>query len=105
MALGAMVGGMLAAGGDPGSSHEVAGRPVRVMLVDDTELVVKGLAAMLAPYHERVEVVGKAFTRPSPRVGAGAPRRLKFFVTGRCDIRALTVTNIRLLASASDQAP
>ncbi len=31
------------------------------MLVDDTQLVVKGLAAMLTAYGERIEVVGSAF--------------------------------------------
>ncbi len=56
-----MVSGMPAAGGDPGSSDQEAGGPVRVMLVDDTELVLKGLAAMLEDCGERVEVVGSAF--------------------------------------------
>jgi NarL family two-component system response regulator LiaR len=33
------------------------GRPVRVALVNDYELVVVGVAALLAPFRERVEVV------------------------------------------------
>jgi DNA-binding NarL/FixJ family response regulator len=37
----------------PGPDH----RPVRVALVDDYEIVLVGIAHMLAPYHERVEVV------------------------------------------------
>lgn len=32
-------------------------RPLRVVIVNDFELVVRGLAAMLAPFPERVEVV------------------------------------------------
>lgn len=34
------------------------GRPVRVAVVDDYEIVVAGIAAVLAPYAERVVVVG-----------------------------------------------
>src|SRR3954470_7479092 len=33
------------------------GRPVRVAIVNDYELVVVGIAALLEPYRERVEVV------------------------------------------------
>ena len=34
--------------------------PVRVVLVDDHEMVIEGLKAMLAPFADRVEVVGEA---------------------------------------------
>jgi DNA-binding NarL/FixJ family response regulator len=34
--------------------------PVRVVLVDDHEMVIEGLKAMLAPFASRVEVVGEA---------------------------------------------
>jgi YesN/AraC family two-component response regulator len=34
--------------------------PVRVVLVDDHEMVIEGLKAMLAPFASRVEVVGVA---------------------------------------------
>ena len=34
--------------------------PVRVVLVDDHEMVIEGLKAMLAPFSSRVEVVGEA---------------------------------------------
>ena len=34
--------------------------PVRVVLVDDHEMVIEGLKAMLAPFAGRVEVVGEA---------------------------------------------
>ncbi|WP_264001120.1 response regulator transcription factor, partial [Mycolicibacterium gadium] len=33
---------------------------VRVVLVDDHEMVIEGLKAMLAPFGDRVEVVGEA---------------------------------------------
>nr|HRD13527.1 response regulator transcription factor [Mycobacterium sp.] len=34
--------------------------PVRVVLVDDHEMVIEGLKAMLTPFADRVEVVGEA---------------------------------------------
>src|ERR1700712_292420 len=34
--------------------------PVRLVLVDDHEMVIEGLKAMLASFRERVEVVGQA---------------------------------------------
>lgn len=34
--------------------------PVRVVLIDDHEMVIEGLKAMLTPFAERVEVVGEA---------------------------------------------
>jgi DNA-binding NarL/FixJ family response regulator len=34
--------------------------PVRVVLVDDHEMVIEGLKAMLAPFKNRVRVVGEA---------------------------------------------
>jgi hypothetical protein len=36
------------------------GRPVRVVLVDDHEMVLQGLKAMLARFASRVRVVGEA---------------------------------------------
>jgi len=36
------------------------GPPVRLVLVDDHEMVIEGLKAMLAAFRERVEVVGQA---------------------------------------------
>ena len=35
-------------------------RPIRVVLVDDHQMVIEGLKAMLAPFHTKVEVVGEA---------------------------------------------
>jgi NarL family two-component system response regulator LiaR len=36
---------------------EMSGRPVRVAVVNDYELVVVGVAALLAPYRDRIQVV------------------------------------------------
>ena len=41
-------------------SERLAGRPVRIVLVDDHEMVIEGLKAMLAAFTERVQVVGHA---------------------------------------------
>ena len=38
----------------------VAAGPVRIVLVDDHEMVIEGLKAMLATFADRVEVVGQA---------------------------------------------
>jgi DNA-binding NarL/FixJ family response regulator len=43
---------------DPGIGR--AGAPVRLVLVDDHEMVIEGLKAMLAAFSDRVEVVGQA---------------------------------------------
>ena len=62
-------------------------RPVRVVLVDDHELVIEGLKAMLARFTGRVRVVGQAGTAedraarpvdrwlPNHRFGAAEIRR------------------------------
>lgn len=44
----------------PGARTDRHPRPVRVVLVDDHEMVLVGLTAMLAPFDSRVRVVGKA---------------------------------------------
>lgn len=36
------------------------GEPIRVVLVDDHQMVIEGLKAMLAPFHTKVEVIGEA---------------------------------------------
>lgn len=41
-------------------ASEELGSPVRLVLVDDHEMVIEGLKAMLAAFRERVEVVGQA---------------------------------------------
>jgi DNA-binding NarL/FixJ family response regulator len=45
--------------GDDRGCLEAAG-PVRIVLVDDHEMVIEGLKAMLAAFAERVQVVGQA---------------------------------------------
>ena len=42
------------------SVSPLAPGPVRIVLVDDHEMVIEGLKAMLAPFSGRVEVVGEA---------------------------------------------
>ncbi len=51
------------------------GRPVRVVLVDDHELVIEGLKAMLARFAGRVRVIGQAGSAEDalPLVSALAP--------------------------------
>ncbi|MEZ5140795.1 MAG: hypothetical protein R2711_19080 [Acidimicrobiales bacterium] len=44
--------------------------PIRVLLANDVELVVKGLEALLAPYADRVTVVGTAVGDPDISVDA-----------------------------------
>ncbi|MBV9353826.1 MAG: response regulator transcription factor, partial [Mycobacterium sp.] len=39
---------------------ELATEPVRLVLVDDHEMVIEGLKAMLAAFKDRVQVVGQA---------------------------------------------
>jgi len=42
------------------SDSPLASRPVRIVLVDDHEMVIEGLKAMLAAFADRVAVVGQA---------------------------------------------
>ena len=42
------------------SDSPLASGPVRIVLVDDHEMVIEGLKAMLAAFEDRVEVVGQA---------------------------------------------
>ncbi|MGW9181650.1 response regulator, partial [Agromyces sp. NPDC055658] len=51
--------------------------PVRLVLVDDHEMVIEGLKAMLAAFNDRVEVVGQA---------VGAERALSVIETLNPDI-------------------
>lgn len=43
----------------------MAARPLRIVLVDDHEMVLQGLKAMLSPYSGRVRVVGEALNAAS----------------------------------------
>ncbi len=44
--------------------------PIRVLLANDVELVVKGLEALLAPYGDRIKVVGTAVGDPDVPIDA-----------------------------------
>jgi DNA-binding NarL/FixJ family response regulator len=57
------------------SWSDMEGRPVRVVLVDDHELVIEGLKAMLARFTGRVRVIGQAGSAEDalPVVSALAP--------------------------------
>ena len=43
-----------------GTVHVMNGRPMRLVIVDDHQMVLDGLKAMLGPYREQVQVVGEA---------------------------------------------
>jgi DNA-binding NarL/FixJ family response regulator len=43
-----------------GTVHVMNGRPMRLVIVDDHQMVLDGLKAMLGPYREQVEVAGEA---------------------------------------------
>ena len=66
--------------------------PVRVVLVDDHEMVIEGLKAMLAPFVERVAVVGEA---------VGADRAMSVIANHNpdivlCDVRMQGVSGLDL---------
>ena len=43
-----------------GTVHVMNGQPMRLVIVDDHQMVLDGLKAMLGPYREQVQVVGEA---------------------------------------------
>jgi DNA-binding NarL/FixJ family response regulator len=43
--------------GRPGDATDAGGRPLRIALVNDYEVIVRGVAAMLQPFGDRVQVV------------------------------------------------
>jgi len=43
-----------------GTVHVMNSRPMRLVIVDDHQMVLDGLKAMLGPYRQQVEVVGEA---------------------------------------------
>src|SRR4051812_29171019 len=75
--------------------------PVRLVLVDDHEMVIEGLKAMLASFSERVEVVGQA-------VGAeravGVVAQLDPDVV-LCDVRMQGASGLDLCAELRTQDP
>ena len=75
--------------------------PVRVVLVDDHEMVIEGLKAMLAAFRERVRVVGET---------VGAERALSV-IDGLqpdivlCDVRMQGASGLDLCRSIRDRDP
>jgi DNA-binding NarL/FixJ family response regulator len=76
-------------------------RPVRVVLVDDHELVIEGLKAMLARFAGRVRIVGQAGTAEDalPVVTALAPDVVL------CDVRLRGSSGLDLCRQLVDAAP
>jgi DNA-binding NarL/FixJ family response regulator len=76
-------------------------RPVRVVLVDDHELVIEGLKAMLARFAGRVRIVGQAGTAEDalPVVTALAPDVVL------CDVRLRGSSGLDLCRQLVDTAP
>ena len=76
-------------------------RPVRVVLVDDHELVIEGLKAMLARFAGRVRIVGQAASAEDalPVVTALAPDVVL------CDVRLRGSSGLDLCRQLIDAAP
>ncbi|WP_433655264.1 response regulator [Nocardia sp. CA-128927] len=75
--------------------------PVRVVLVDDHEMVIEGLKAMLASFHQRVVVVGQS-------VGADDALRVITDLEPDivlCDIRMQGISGLDLCRSMRGLAP
>jgi DNA-binding NarL/FixJ family response regulator len=75
--------------------------PVRIVLVDDHEMVIEGLKAMLAAFADRVEVVGQA---------VGAERALRVVDEldpdiVLCDVRMQGVSGLDLCQSLLERQP
>ncbi|MGI9161541.1 MAG: response regulator [Mycobacterium sp.] len=75
--------------------------PVRVVLIDDHQMVIEGLKAMLAPFADRVEVVGEA---------TGADRALSVISEldpdiVLCDVRMAGVSGLDLCRDIRDRDP
>jgi len=76
-------------------------RPVRVVLVDDHEMVIEGLKAMLAPFADRLEVVG---------VSVGAEQALAVILELRpdivlCDVRMQGASGLDLCREIRERDP
>ena len=79
----------------------MTGRPVRVVLVDDHEMVLEGLKAMLARFSGRVRVVGQAGSveEARPVVTALDPDVVL------CDIRLRGASGLDLCRRLTEQDP
>jgi DNA-binding NarL/FixJ family response regulator len=56
------MGGADKGGTDPGGAGQrhAPARPLRLVIIDDHQMVLDGLTAMLRPYREQVEIVGES---------------------------------------------
>ena len=56
------MGGADKGGADPGGAGQrhAPARPLRLVIIDDHQMVLDGLTAMLRPYREQVEIVGES---------------------------------------------
>jgi DNA-binding NarL/FixJ family response regulator len=75
--------------------------PVRLVLIDDHEMVIEGLKAMLASFSDRVEVVGQA---------VGAERAVSVVAhldpdVVLCDVRMQGASGLDLCADLRSQDP
>ncbi len=78
-----------------------AGEPVRLVLVDDHEMVIEGLKAMLAAFKDRVQVVGQA---------VGAERAMSVIEDLRpdvvlCDVRMQGSSGLDLCQQLRERDP
>jgi DNA-binding NarL/FixJ family response regulator len=78
-----------------------ASSPVRLVLVDDHEMVIEGLKAMLAAFHDRVQVVGHA---------VGAERALAVVAEldpdiVLCDVRMQGISGLDLCRDLRERNP
>ena len=75
--------------------------PLRIVLVDDHEMVVAGLKAMLAPFRGRVRVVGEAIgAEDALSVIAGLAPDIVL-----CDVRMQGVSGLDLCRSVRERDP
>jgi DNA-binding NarL/FixJ family response regulator len=79
----------------------MVGSPVRVVLVDDHEMVLEGLKAMLARFTGRVRVVGQAGSAEEalPLVGGLSPDVVL------CDVRLRGASGLDLCRRLTEQDP
>ena len=83
-----------------GTTAQHAG-PLRVVVVDDHEMVVVGLKAMLTPFAGRVRVVG---SRTAPRRPSTSPLSLTPDIV-LCDVRLRGDSGLDLCRTLAERAP